>query len=348
MRNSVVIAKLYDLRVDQDQLDFIRICLVDKAGNNTVDADRFARTGRACDQKMRHGLQIRHNRITADILADREGDLGLALFECVRVNDFTQSDHRNGIVLHFDADRCFARDRRFDTNGLCFQIQRNIIRKPHDAADLHADRGLNLIARDRRSLRHLYHSGVNMEVLECFLQLLRLGSQQMGIRLAVAARFFQERDRWLLVFLRCLLCVDLFSRQHGSLRLFVGKLLCRYFIRCSCRFADKGSFRLLCRLADLCNSFPDMTGIKCSLRCNLRGCFCRSCRLRDTRHAIGLHSSPHVIVHTAVDAITGSSLALLLQPDTVLVLFLKQRIIAHVAQHTVLRQLRGAVRFLTR
>ena len=250
MWNSVVISELHDLRVNQNQLHLVRIRFIDKTRDDTVDANRLARAGRARDQQMRHGLQIRNDRVAADILADCEGDLGLALFERLRVNDFAQSDHRYRIIFDLDANCRFARNRRFNTNRLCLQVQRDIVSKPYDAADLHADRRLNLITRDRRSLRHLHHSGIHMEVSQCFLQLLCLCRKHMRIRFPSACGLLQKGNRRLLVYLRHLLRVDFFRSQHSRLRVLVRKLFYRGLIRCTGCLARKRHLRLPFRLAD--------------------------------------------------------------------------------------------------
>ena len=82
MRDPIVIAKFHHLRIDKYHLHLFRPCFVEYAGNDGVDADRFTRTGRTCNQKMRHLAQIGNHRIAADITSYREGKFALAVFEC--------------------------------------------------------------------------------------------------------------------------------------------------------------------------------------------------------------------------------------------------------------------------
>ena len=46
--------------------------LVEQAKHHGIDADRFARAGRAGDQQVRHARQIRHDGHAADVLAQRQ------------------------------------------------------------------------------------------------------------------------------------------------------------------------------------------------------------------------------------------------------------------------------------
>ena len=84
MWNTIVNAQFYDLRVDHDQLDILRLCLIQNAHDQCVDADGFTGTGCAGNQQMRHLGDISHDGISSDILSDREGKTGFVRFKFIR------------------------------------------------------------------------------------------------------------------------------------------------------------------------------------------------------------------------------------------------------------------------
>jgi hypothetical protein len=54
-------------------------------------ADRLARTGGACDQKMRHAREIDDHRLAADGLAEASGSFDGVLAEIFRFQQFAQT-----------------------------------------------------------------------------------------------------------------------------------------------------------------------------------------------------------------------------------------------------------------
>ena len=72
MRNALVHRQFEHLRIDHDHAHVFGHRLVQQAQDHGVDAHRLARSGRACDQKVRHARQIRGHRTAADVLAERQ------------------------------------------------------------------------------------------------------------------------------------------------------------------------------------------------------------------------------------------------------------------------------------
>ena len=147
MRNAVVIGKLDHLRVDHDELDFVGPRLEQDTGNQRIDADRFARTRRARNQKMRHSSEVGKNRLPADVDAETDGQRGFRFHEAFVFEDVAQRHALQFLVWHFDADGRFAR-HRLDAHGKRRQRQREIVGKVLDFRDFDARRGLQLVARD--------------------------------------------------------------------------------------------------------------------------------------------------------------------------------------------------------
>ena len=75
MRDTIIYTELYDLRVYHDKLDILRICLVDDAHDDGIDADRLTGSGSARDQQMRHLGNIRHHNLTSDVFTNRKSQL---------------------------------------------------------------------------------------------------------------------------------------------------------------------------------------------------------------------------------------------------------------------------------
>ena len=85
---------------------------IKQAQDHGVDGDRFARTGRASDEKMRHARQIDQHRFTADRLAEAERQPRAGVSVVARVEEFAQEDFFAGGIRQFDADRVSSRDYR--------------------------------------------------------------------------------------------------------------------------------------------------------------------------------------------------------------------------------------------
>ena len=165
MWNTIVNAQFYDLRVDHDQLDILRLCLIENAHNQRIDADGFSGSGRSRDQKMRHLCDICHNGLSADIFSDGKRQIGLVLFKFVCLQQIPQ---HNGAVLtirDFNTNRRFAGNRCFDPDVCCSQIQLDIIGERHDLLDLYALLRHQLIAGHTRPAAYICHFRMNAEAV---------------------------------------------------------------------------------------------------------------------------------------------------------------------------------------
>ncbi len=72
MRNPVIYAQFHDLRVNQQEFHLVRLSLVKYARNQCIDTDAFAAARRPRNQQMRHFGNIRNNRVSGNILTQRE------------------------------------------------------------------------------------------------------------------------------------------------------------------------------------------------------------------------------------------------------------------------------------
>jgi len=79
VRQNVEHLQFDDLRVDHEQPYIPRTGVVNDRGDDRVDAYGFARAGGAGDQQVRHLRKIGHERLAADVLAERDGQIGLGV-----------------------------------------------------------------------------------------------------------------------------------------------------------------------------------------------------------------------------------------------------------------------------
>ena len=173
MRDSVVYTELNDLWVDHDKLHVLGVRLIEDTHNNRVDADGFTGTCRTCDQKMGHLRDIRDRDLSCNILPDAKRDPGSVCLKLLGFHQFPERYHHILLVRDLDADRCFSRNRRFDTDIRRRQIELNVVRQIYDLADLHAHFRLNLITSDRRTAAYIRNRNIHAEVLQSLLQLRR-------------------------------------------------------------------------------------------------------------------------------------------------------------------------------
>ena len=79
VRDAVVDRQFQHLGVDHDEPALLRLQPVEQRQDHGVDGDRLARAGGAGDEQVRHAGEIDDDRLAADRLAERDGELVLGL-----------------------------------------------------------------------------------------------------------------------------------------------------------------------------------------------------------------------------------------------------------------------------
>ena len=133
MGNALIDGEFDDLRVDQDQLDFLRCGMVQDTHDNGVGADRLTGTGGSGDDHMGQPCNVADDGVAGNIPPHGKRQLAL-----VAVGDF-------------DADRRLPRNGGFDADTLCRQRQGNVVCQSGDLGNLDAGGRLYLIPRDGRT-----------------------------------------------------------------------------------------------------------------------------------------------------------------------------------------------------
>ena len=173
VRDAVVNGKLNHLRIDEDEPHLLRLRAEDDGIDDRVDADGFARTGRACNQHVRHFRHIRDDRRAGNTLAQRDRRRGFFAHHFRAFQHVAQGNRLDLLIRNFNADRRLAGNRRFDAHAVGSHVQRDVVHQADDARNLHARRGRKLITRDSRAVGHIQQLGLHAEALQRAEQLAR-------------------------------------------------------------------------------------------------------------------------------------------------------------------------------
>ena len=223
MRDAVVDREFHDLRVYHDELHFLRPIAVEDAHNQRVDTDRLTGARRTGNQEMRHLRDVCDHSLSRNVLADRETDLAVRLFEALALQEIPEIDRIVLLVRHFDADCGLAGNRRLNADIRRCETELNIIGECHDTPDLDALRGQKLIARHGRTATEVRNFDIDTEIVKGLLEFQRRCPVLEVALLPLFLAFFEKVKRRRLVLFRrrrSLRCADLSVRAllpHGCL-----------------------------------------------------------------------------------------------------------------------------------
>ena len=128
MGDAVVYAQLHHLGIHQDQLDLIRLRLVEDAHDQRIDADGLSGTRGARDQHVRHFGDIGNHHLARDVLSHGKSQLRRKFPEGFAFQKLPEADHRILFVGHLDADGGLTRNGRFDPDIRGREVQLDIVR----------------------------------------------------------------------------------------------------------------------------------------------------------------------------------------------------------------------------
>ena len=160
---------------------------------------------------MRHLRDVRDHRFSRDILTCCKGKLRLCILEFRRLDQIPEHDRTVFLIWNLNADSRFSRNRRFDTDIRCRQIQLDIIGKTHNLAYLHTHFRLKLIPGDGRSAAYIRDRRIHPEIVQNFLKLLcRFSQVSIRISLGFPTATLQKLQwgKMILLFNRCFLLID--------------------------------------------------------------------------------------------------------------------------------------------
>ncbi len=175
MRQCIVLLQLDHLRVNHHEPELVGRKLVEQRGDDGIDADRFAGAGAAGDKQVRHFREVGDDGMAIDILAQRERDAGLGVDPFVRFQEVAHDDLGLDGVGDFHADGAFAGHGREDVNAFGLERGGDVVAQRGNFFQLHAGRGMQLVARDGRAFGDVTERNLDIELREGLLHEPRVG-----------------------------------------------------------------------------------------------------------------------------------------------------------------------------
>ena len=174
----------------------VRVCLVEQRQDGGVDAHRFAGTGGAGHQQVRHLGQVGHHRIAGDVLAESNGQARDTVVVDLGAEDLGQAHDLPLGVGKLQAHVILARDGFDHPDRGQRQRARQVACQADDLAALDADRRFDFIARDDRARIGGDDLDLDTEVGEFFLD--QAAGEFQGFdayRLLLHRRLVEQRQR---------------------------------------------------------------------------------------------------------------------------------------------------------
>ena len=169
VRDPLVGAHFKHLGVNQDEAGLARMRFVEQRQDHRVDADRFAGARRARHEQVGHLGQIGHDRMTGDVLAERQGHHGMAGMVGLRTEDLGKPDDLAPRIGQLEAHEVLARNGLDHPDADQAQGARQILGKIDDLAALDTRGGLDLIAGNDGTRLCGNHLNLHTEVGQLFL-----------------------------------------------------------------------------------------------------------------------------------------------------------------------------------
>ena len=126
---------------------------------------------------MRHGCQVRNDRLARDILAKDDRQLPRLFAKAVAGDQFMQDNAFALLIGQFDADHCPAGNGG-DAGGERRHVARNVVRQLDDAAGLNAGGRFQLVHGDDRAGADFDDLALDVEIIEHGFQQPRIAFQR--------------------------------------------------------------------------------------------------------------------------------------------------------------------------
>ncbi|MNS61201.1 hypothetical protein D3C72_942220 [compost metagenome] len=129
---------------------------------------------------MRHLRQVSNDRLTADVVTQRQGDRRFEIVVFRRRQHFGEAHDLPVFVGNLDTDGGLARNHLDHTYAGHGQRTREVFRQVGDAADFHAGGRLNFVTGNHRTRVDRIHRDLDTELLELDLQ--QMADRRQGFR----------------------------------------------------------------------------------------------------------------------------------------------------------------------
>ena len=126
VRQPAEALQLHAFRIDHDQFEVIRVIVQHKRHGDRRDADGLARVGRAGDQQVGHGGEVRNDRLARNASAKRDRQRRIDSTELLRLQQRAQAHEHVFGIGHFHAHVRLTWDGRDNAQAFRLQRQRQV------------------------------------------------------------------------------------------------------------------------------------------------------------------------------------------------------------------------------
>ena len=143
--NRRIDGKFHLLRVDDDELQFTGVLLVEQGSHDGIQSHRLTLTCRTGHQHVGRLGQIHHEHLVGNGLSECHRQVEGCFLELLAGQDRTHGYDVRVRVWHFDTDGTLARNRCDDTDTQCRKTQGDVVLQVTDFRDTYPFRRRNLI-----------------------------------------------------------------------------------------------------------------------------------------------------------------------------------------------------------
>ena len=140
-RDSAIHAELHLLRVDQHKLQLIWVLLIEKRGDDGVQAHRFTHTRGTSNEQMGNLRKVNHKHLIGDGLTERHWKGHLGGLELLGIEHALHRHNLRILVWNLNANGAFSWNRSDDTNAKGRQTQRDVGLQATNLTDAHTFSG---------------------------------------------------------------------------------------------------------------------------------------------------------------------------------------------------------------
>ena len=170
MRNTVIYTQFNHFRVNQKEFHFFRVCLIQNACNQCIDADTLTTACCAGNEQVRHFRNVCDNGIACNIFPQRKSQFGGMFAESITFQHCPQIYGLGFFIWHFNAYCRFTGNRCFNTNAAGSQIQSNVVCQIDNLADLNPLTGRYFISCNGGTCADIDDAGFYTETFQCHFQ----------------------------------------------------------------------------------------------------------------------------------------------------------------------------------
>jgi hypothetical protein len=185
--------ELNHLGIDEDELEFGGMLLIEQRSDDSVQADGFTLSGGSCDEQMRHFAEVEQEYFIGDGLTESDGEVKPVFLKPARGKDRLHGNNLRIFVGDFDTYRTLAWHRSDDTDTESFEAQGDVIFEVTDFGYTDTGFGNDFVERDGGADGRLDGGDADTEIEESLFDVVFIGVLFLHIDLAfVVVVAFEE------------------------------------------------------------------------------------------------------------------------------------------------------------